>query len=109
MSLSRGAAISLAKAIADQLKPQWIVPRGVDAEKLVTVLTWDLNRDGSLSGEPQIARQTGITKANRELAPLHAQRAIQAVQNAAPFHLPIEYYGAWKHIGQFRFAYRSSS
>src|SRR3990170_7279209 len=41
---------SLQQAINRQLKPHWSAPQGVDAEKLVTVLAWELNPDGSLKG-----------------------------------------------------------
>ena len=37
------------------------------------------------------------------LAALHAERAIRAVQLAAPFDLPDEYYNAWRNIAEWRF------
>lgn len=89
---------SIAQAIVRQLKPHWSAPQGVDAEKLVTVLSWELNPDGTLKGRPRVVRQTGITDSNRPQASLHAERAIRAVQLAAPFNLPEEYYDAWKSI-----------
>lgn len=94
---------SLAGAIADQLQPHWTAPQGVDAEKLVTVLAWDLNPDGSLSGSPRVVSQSGITEANRPQAARHAELAIRAVRLAAPFKLPAQYYAGWKRIAGFRF------
>lgn len=94
---------SLAGEISRQLKPHWAVPQGADADKLVTVLSWSLNPDGSLAGRPRVVRQEGITDANRPQAPLHAEQAIRAVQLAAPFRLPAEYYNAWKRVAAFRF------
>jgi len=96
---------SLAGAVARKIKPKWRgrVPEGLDAEKLVTILTWDLNPDGSLSGSPRVVRQDGITPANRAQAARHAEEAIRAVRLAAPFDLPPQYYAAWKHISDFRF------
>lgn len=79
------------------------MPQGADAELLVTILAWSLNRDGSLSGTPQVVRQEGITDTNRPQASRHAEQAIRAVQLAAPFNLPPEYYDAWKRVGLFRF------
>lgn len=99
---------ALAGAISRQLKPRWTAPQGIDAEKLVTVLTWDLNADGSLAGSPRVVRQEGITPANKPQAQRHAEQAIRAVRLAAPFQLPAEYYGAWKHITEFRFDRRLS-
>ena len=94
---------SLAQAINRQLKPHWSAPSGVDAEKLVTVLRWELNPDGSLKGRPEVVSQSGITDSNRPQAALHAERAIRAVQLAAPFDLPEEFYDKWKRIREWRF------
>jgi hypothetical protein len=94
---------ALSGAISRELKPKWAAPQGVDVEKLVTVLTWNLNRDGSLSGTPRVVRQEGINDANRPQAQRHAEQAIRAVQLAAPFNLPAEYYDAWKRVAEFRF------
>lgn len=94
---------SLAGAISRQLKPKWAAPQGADAELLVTILSWNLNRDGTLAGRPTVVRQEGITDANRPQANRHAEQAIRAVQLAAPFDLPEEYYDAWKRVASFRF------
>lgn len=91
---------SLLGAISRALRPHWQgkAPEGADAEKLVTVLRWSLNRDGSLAGRPEVVRQDGITDANRPQAARHAEQAIRAVQLAAPFDLPEEYYNTWKRV-----------
>lgn len=94
---------ALAGAISRQLKPKWAAPQGIDAELLVTVLSWDLNPDGTLAGEPRVVRQDGITEANRAQARRHAEQAMRAVRLAAPFNLPPEYYSAWKRVSDFRF------
>lgn len=94
---------ALAGSISRQLKPHWVVPQGADAETLVTILSWNLRPDGSLTGPPQVVRQEGITEANRAQAARHAEQAIRAVQLAAPFNLPAEYFDAWKRVATFRF------
>jgi protein TonB len=94
---------ALSQAINRQLKPHWSAPSGADAEKLVTVLAWELNRDGSLAGRPRVVSQTGITESNRPQADLHAERAIRAVQLAAPFNLPDQFYDKWRRIREWRF------
>lgn len=94
---------ALSGAISRQLKPKWVAPQGAEAELLVTILTWDLNADGSLAGKPTVVRQEGITDANRAQAARHAEQAIRAVRLAAPFNLPEEYYPAWKRVTAFRF------
>lgn len=94
---------SLAGAISRQIKPHWAAPQGVDADKLVTILAWDLNPDGSLAGRPRVVDQQGITPANEAQAKRHAEQAIRAVQLAAPFDLPNTYYAGWKRVTAFRF------
>jgi hypothetical protein len=99
---------SLASAISRELKPRWAAPQGAEAEKLVTILAWDLNDDGSLAGSPRVVRQEGVTEVNRAQAQRHAEQAIRAVRLAAPFDLPPQYYNAWKRITAFRFDRRLS-
>lgn len=94
---------SLASAISRQIKPHWAAPQGVDADKLVTILAWDLNADGTLAGRPRVVDQQGITPANEAQAQRHAEQAIRAVQLAAPFDLPETYYAGWKRVSAFRF------
>lgn len=96
---------SLAGAISRELKPKWRgrAPTGIDAEKLVTILTWDLNPDGTLAGTPRVVRQEGITASNKAQAGRHAEEAIRAVRLAAPFDLPPQFYSAWKRVSEFRF------
>ena len=97
---------ALSAAITRQLKPHWNPPDGAEADQLVTILSFNLNRDGSLAGRPQVVRQTGITPANSAQANRHAEQAIRAVQLASPFNLPPEYYDAWKRVSSFRFDLR---
>lgn len=100
-----GSAVraSLASAMARQIRPHWTAPSGVDVERLVTVLSWDLNPDGSLKGRPRFESQSGVNDSNRAQAQLHIERAIRAVQLAAPFDLPKEYYDAWKSPRNIKF------
>lgn len=101
--IGASAKASLIQSISRQIKPHWNAPSGVDAELLVTELAFELNEDGSLKGRPRVLRQSGINVSNRPQASLHAERAIRAVQLAAPFDLPAEYYNAWKSIRGARF------
>jgi hypothetical protein len=94
---------ALAGAISRQIKPRWKAPQGAEADQLVTILAWSLNPDGSLAGSPRVVRQDGITDANRPQAARHAEQAVRAVELAAPFQLPAEYYTAWKRIASIRF------
>jgi len=107
-SIGPAVQSALAGAISRQLKPHWAAPQGADAEKLVTILSWSLNRDGTLAGPPRLVRQEGITDSNRAQAARHAEQAMRAVQLAAPFTLPAEYFGAWQRVASFRFDKRLS-
>jgi hypothetical protein len=101
--IGRSAQASLIQALSRQIKPHWNAPSGVDTELLVTELAFELNEDGTLASRPRVLRQSGINASNRPQASLHAERAIRAVQLAAPFDLPAEYYNAWKSIRGARF------
>lgn len=89
--------------ISRQLKPHWRAPSGADADQLVTILRWRLNRDGTLADGPALVDQQGVTASNRPQADIHRENAIKAVRAAAPFRLPPEYYDTWKNIVSFRF------
>lgn len=91
-------AASLNSAISRQIKPHWNAPQGVDVEKLVTLVRFRLNPDGSLSGRPECTGQSGETPSNAAQKGLHCERAIRAVQLAAPFDLPEEFYDKWKLV-----------
>ncbi|AHE51841.1 hypothetical protein [Sphingomonas sanxanigenens] len=83
-------------AIGNEIRPYWRPPSGVDVERLVTKIRFELNEDGSLAGEPQILGQTGKTASNAPQMRLHAENAIRAIKRAAPFRLPRENYAQWK-------------
>lgn len=91
-------AASLNQAIARQLKPHWNAPQGVDVEKLVTIVRFRLNEDGTLAGNPSCRQQSGETPSNAAQKSLHCERAIRAVRLAAPFDLPAEFYDKWKLV-----------
>lgn len=90
---------SIQQAFARQVKPHWTSPQGVDVDKLISLVDFSLNPDGSLKGRPVCKTvPSSITDGNRLQAALHCERAIRAVQLAAPFKLPEEYYAVWKTI-----------
>lgn len=87
---------ALGAEIRRQLKPHWKAPPGADADKLVTTVRVRLKSDGTLAAKPVVIDQDGVTPANRAQAELHKERAVRAVELAAPFNLPAKYYGEWK-------------
>lgn len=101
--IGASAKASIGQALARQVKPHWTAPQGLDVDELVTLIDFDLNPDGSLKGRPRLRSQSGINDSNRAQAARHAENAIRAVQLAAPFDLPEEYYEAWKTVRGARF------
>jgi len=96
--IGNSAKASIAAAISRQIKPHWQPPSGPEVEEIVSYVSFQLKEDGSLSGRPRLVRQTGVNETNRAQAERHAEQAIRAVQLAAPFDLPPEYYNAWKSV-----------
>ena len=94
---------SLVQSISRQVGAHWDAPNGLEAERLVTTVTWRLRPDGSLDGQPQCNPTQGITPANRTQAGRHCELAIRAIRLAAPFDLPPRYYEAWRLVRNFRF------
>ena len=98
-TFGRTERAALTSAITRQLRRHWSAPQGVDAEKLVSVVSWKLNQDGSLRGRPICnTKRNSITASNRPQAALHCERAIRAVQLAAPFNLPEQFYSRWDDL-----------
>ena len=91
---------ALNSAIGRQLKPHWRgkAPEGADAELLVTRVRFRLNREGGLSGEPQVLSTSGQTDANAAQVARHQEQAVRAVRLAAPFDLPEDLYDGWKVV-----------
>ncbi|MEL6877153.1 MAG: energy transducer TonB [Pseudomonadota bacterium] len=96
---------ALEAAITRELRPHWRPPSGADADKLVSIIAWKLNKDGTLNGRPRLVNQTGVNASNRPQANIHAERAIRAVQSAAPFGLPERFYSEWDDL-VWNFDYR---
>ncbi|MDY7096979.1 MAG: energy transducer TonB [Pseudomonadota bacterium] len=95
----RAERAALASAITRQLRPHWTAPSGADANKLVSIVKWKLNQDGSLIGRPTCENvPSSVTASNRPQAGPHCERAIRAVQLAAPFNLPEQFYSRWDDL-----------
>lgn len=97
-SIGASAKASLLQAIVREVKPHWQPPSGPDVDQLVSKIRFRLNPDGSLAGRPQVVGQRGENATNQAQAGRHGEQAIRAVQLAAPFDLPDEYYAAWKTV-----------
>ncbi|PHR19187.1 MAG: cell envelope biogenesis protein TolA [Sphingopyxis sp.] len=95
---SPAAVASLERELYRLVKQKWRPPTGADAELLRTTVTARLDSSGRIIGKPT-ATTTGITPSNRSQVEIHQERAIAAVQLAAPFTtFPEKYYDEWKVI-----------
>ncbi|HTN15474.1 MAG TPA: energy transducer TonB [Sphingomonadaceae bacterium] len=106
--IGAGVKASLFSQIAREIRPHWQPPSGADAEKLVTVIRFRLNPDGTLAGRPTVVTQRNVTDTNRPQAGRHAELAVRAIQLAAPFNLDPQYYEAWKSVGPLDFDWKLS-
>lgn len=98
-TFGRRERASLVAAISRQLRRHWTAPNGVDAELLVSTVSWELNSDGSLRGTPTCRTDpSSINASNQPQAGLHCDRAIRAVRRAAPFNLPEQFYDRWDQL-----------
>lgn len=100
-TFGQAEAASLNSLIGRQVKPHWSSPQGPDAEKLVTIVRFDLGRNGALIGTPTCTRQSGVTPTNEAQKDRHCENAIRAVRLAAPFRIPSDldqFYAKWKRI-----------
>ena len=81
--------------IKGQLAQCWRLPGagGGGSEIPVVTLSWKLNQDGSLNGEPAVKSAPNDTLGNAA-----SEAALRAVRGCQPFHLPPENYQAWKEI-----------
>lgn len=95
---SPAAVASLQRELYRLVKQKWRPPTGADAELLRTKVTARLDSSGRIIGTPT-ATTTGITPSNRSQVDVHQERAIAAVQLAAPFTtFPEKFYDDWKVI-----------
>ncbi|MEQ8741812.1 MAG: outer membrane biosynthesis protein TonB [Parasphingorhabdus sp.] len=95
---SPAAVASLERELYRLIKQKWRPPTGADAELLRTTVTARLDSSGRIIGRPT-ATTTGITPSNRSQVEIHQERAIAAVQLAAPFTtFPEKFYDEWKVI-----------
>lgn len=99
------AMASLRREIDRQIKPHWrgMVPQGVDSEKLVSLVSFRLAENGALQGTPTCRTEpSSLTPSNRPQAGTHCERAVRAVQLAAPFNLPDRLYNGWKSVRNWK-------
>jgi len=93
-----GTAATLSQNEIDALRAQiqrcWNPPVGLaDAKDLVIEIRVMLNRDGSLSRDPQL-----LNRGSNPLFQIAAESALRAIRTCQPYRLPIAKYEAWKDV-----------
>lgn len=77
-----------------------------EPEKLLVVIEFELNRDGSLSSPPRVANELQINLSGNRFWRVAQREAVSAVIKCAPYDfLPLERYDSWK---EFRFNFNPS-
>lgn len=98
--LSSDLTMSEYDALRARMIECWRAP--VDApnpEELQVTVRVELNRDGTLAGQPRLQNQARINLSGDPYLKLAGERAIRAVQQCAPYSfLPEEKYSAWREI-----------
>ena len=70
-----------------------------EPEKLIVILEFELNRDGSLASQPRVANATRINLSGNRFWKVAEREAISAVIKCAPYDfLPLEQYETWKDM-----------
>ena len=70
-----------------------------EPEKLVVVLEFELNRDGSLLSSPRVANATAINLSGNRFWKVAEREAVNAVIQCAPYDfLPLDQYDNWKEM-----------
>lgn len=98
--LSSDLTMSEYDALRARMIECWRAP--VDApnpQELRVTVRVELNRDGTLAGQPRLQNQARINMSGDPYLKLAGERAIRAVQQCAPYSfLPEEKYSAWREI-----------
>ncbi len=77
-----------------------------EPEKLLVVIDFELNRDGSLSSPPRVVNELQINLSGNQFWRVAQREAVSAVMKCAPYDfLPVERYDTWK---EFRFNFDPS-
>ncbi|GGE39108.1 hypothetical protein GCM10007276_15560 [Agaricicola taiwanensis] len=86
---------ALVSAISNQIRPNWNIPIGAQgASDLLVVVRFQLNQDGTLSGNPQV-----VNNSANPFFSAAADSALRAVYLSAPFQdLPAASYEQWRDV-----------
>jgi colicin import membrane protein len=92
--LSQSELARMLAQLRQQLTACWNPPVGVqEARQLVVTVKFSLNRDGSLSGQPEVTNRS-----DHPMFQVAKETALRAVRSCQPFRLPAAKYDAWQEV-----------
>ena len=92
--LSQNELSRLAAMVKQQVTACWNPPVGVtEARNLVVVVSFALNRDGTLSGEPVVKNRV-----SNPMFQVAAESAVRAVRSCQPLRVPAAKYDFWQEV-----------
>lgn len=93
---------SMVQKMKSAVQPCWSVGSIIGApepEKLVVVLVFELNRDGSLSSQPRVENAMQINLSGNQFWKVAEREAVSATNECAPYDfLPEDQYESWKEM-----------
>lgn len=98
LGVPTGNAPTLSQSEIDALRAQiqacWNPPPGaLDARELIVQVRLQLNRDGSVSAEPQV-----LNRGSHPQFQVAAESAKRAIRRCAPYKMPIAKYDIWQDV-----------
>jgi hypothetical protein len=90
--------VDLAQKVREQVMPCWSPPEREGAGAAVVRLSFRLDRDGRVIGQPVQSGVTGQTASNPAYVKLLASSGRRAIMLCAPLRLPPELYSAWEEV-----------
>lgn len=98
LGVPTGSAATLSQSDIDALRAQiqacWNPPPGaLEARELIVDVRLQLNRDGSVSAEPQV-----MNRGSHPQFQVAAEAARRAIKRCAPYKMPIAKYDLWQDV-----------
>jgi colicin import membrane protein len=98
LGVPTGSAATLSQSEIDALRAQiqacWNPPPGtLDARELIVQVRLQLNRDGTVSADPQV-----LNRGSHPQFQVAAEAARRAIRRCAPYKMPIAKYDIWQDV-----------
>jgi outer membrane biosynthesis protein TonB len=94
-----GMTADLKSILYSEMQPCWTVTAiagAPDPEQLAVSIHLDLNPDGTVAGQPQLAAQSAAAEAGNPYIRALADTALRAIRKCAPYKLPVNRYQDWR-------------